>query len=452
MQNQQEIEALQAYVVELEERNRALQEAAERAPARSGRGRGRARTAVALVLVLVSVILAPVAVLGTWARLQLVDTDRFVQTFAPLAEQPEVQSFVTAQVVEGIEQNVDIDGMVGEVFDGISELDLPPRALAGLSLLEGPAAEGIRSLLGTGVERVVASPQFAQLWETALRETHSRAIAVIQGDPNTALQLSDDGTLSLELDTVIREVKEVLVQQGLGFAANIPEIERSIPLLTADSLILVRTLYQVAVAAGYWLPWGVLALLVAGVAVARNRTRAIAWAGAGLAVSFLLLAGGLGIGKQFFVGAVSPGVMPAATARVLFEQLTMLISSTLLALVALSLFVGVGGWLAGRSRAARAIRGAAESGFTAARSAADRRGIGTGGFGRAVERWRSAIIVATVGVGVLVLFLNRPISMGGVIGTLIVVLVVLLLVELVRRPGAAEPAAAGDEMEGAGAG
>ncbi|WP_449281945.1 hypothetical protein [Leucobacter sp.] len=453
MQNQHDIEALQAYVAELEARNRELQEAAERPAGRSSRSRGRGRTALALALVLVSVVLAPVAVLGTWARLQLVDTDRFVQTFAPLAEQPEVQAFVTDQVVDGIEQNLDIDGMVGEVFDGIAELELPPRALAALSLLEGPAAEGIRSLLGTGVERVVASPQFAQLWETALRETHSRAIAVIQGDPNRALQLSDDGTLSLELDTIIREVKQVLTQQGLGFASNIPEIERSIPILTADSLVLVRTLYQVAVAAGYWLPWGVLALLVAGIAVARNRTRAVAWAGAGLAASFLLLAAGLGIGKQFFVGAVSPSVMPAATARVLFEQLTALISSTLLALVVLSLFAGIGGWLAGASRPARAIRGAAESGFSAARTAADRRGIGTGGFGRAIERWRSAIVLATVGIGVLVLFLNRPISMGGVIGTLIVVLVVLLLVELVRRPApAAVPAARAAETEEADAG
>jgi hypothetical protein len=324
--------------------------------------------------------------------------------------------------------------MVGDVFEGIAELDLPPRSLAAISLLEGPAAEGIRSLLGTGVERVVASPQFAQLWELALRETHSRAIAVVQGDPNAALQLSDDGTLSLQLDTVIREVKQVLVQQGLGFASG-----------TADSLVLVRTLYQVAVTAGYWLPWGVLALLVAGIAVARNRTRSIAWAGIGLAASFLLLAAGLGIGKQFFVGTVSPSVMPAATAHVLFDQLTLLIFSTLVALVVLSLFIAIGGWLAGASRPARAVRGAAESGFSAVRTAADRRGIGTGAFGRTVERWRSAIIVATVGIGVLVLFLSRPITTGGVIGTLIAVLAVLLVTELARRP--ADEAAAAAEAE-----
>ncbi|MBO1902539.1 hypothetical protein J4H92_11335 [Leucobacter weissii] len=436
-----DVHALRARILELEQRSRELEDrnrelaAAARRP-ETGRAPagGRARTAVAVVLVVVSVLLAPVAALGTWARLQLVDTDRFVQTFAPLAEQPAVQSLVTDQVVQGIEENVDVDGLVSDLFAGIEELDLPPRAKAAVPLLQGPAAEGMRSLIRTGVEQLVSSPQFAQLWEGALRETHGRAVAVIQGDPNAALQLSEDGTLSLQLSSVIREVKDVLAGRGLGFAESIPEIDRAIPILTADSLVLVRTVYQIAVAAGYWLPWIVLALLGVGVALARDRPRALAWAGAGLTVSFLLLAAGLGIGKQFFAGAVSPSIMPAATAHLVFDQLTLLMSSTILAMVVLSIFLALGGWMAGGSRPARAIRGAAETGFSAARGAADRRGLSTDSFGRAVERWRSAIVLATIGVGVVVLFLNRPPTAAGVVTTLLVVLLVLLAVELLRRP------------------
>ena len=68
------------------------------------------------------------------------------------------------------------------------------------------------------------------------------------------------------------------------------------------------------------------------------------------------------------------------------------------------------------------------------REASDRRGLGTGGFGRLVERWHSVLVAATIGVGVLVLFLQRPPTLGGVASTLLVVLAVLLVVELVRRP------------------
>src|SRR5690606_5915332 len=118
----------------------------------------------------------------------------------------------------------DIDGMVGDLFAGIGGMNLPPRAEAVLPLLEGTAANGVRSLIDSGVAQLVESPQFAGAWELALRETHSRAIAVIQGSPGSALQLSDDGVLSLDLGAIITQVKDGLVGQGIGFAEMIPVV------------------------------------------------------------------------------------------------------------------------------------------------------------------------------------------------------------------------------------
>ncbi|MFV0434155.1 MAG: hypothetical protein ACK5LO_09265 [Leucobacter sp.] len=458
MEDQQELGALRARIDALETRNRELEGAvAEAEAAVSGAGsgsgstakprkHGRTRNAVAAVLIILSMLLAPVAVICTWARVHLVDTDRFVATFAPLAHEPAVQAFVTDQVVENIEANVDIDGVVSDVFDGLEGLDMPERATAALTLLEGPAAEGMRSLIRTGTEQIVGSEQFASVWEATLRESHGLAIAVIQGDPDTALQLSEDGALTLELSLVIQQVKQTLVDQGVGFAASIPVIDVTIPILTSDSLTQVRTVYLVSVAAGYWLPWVVLGLLVAGIAVAPAHKRALAWGGLGLLLSFLSLGAGVGVGKLFFLSAVSPSIMPKATATALFEQLTQSISSTTTALAVLCAFLAIGAWVSGSSRAARAIRGATGSGFGAVRAAALRHGLDTRGFGRAVERWRSALMVATVAIGVLVLFLDRPVTLGKVFGTLIVVLLVLLVIELVRRPEPPDQAVARLEM------
>lgn len=435
MGDQADTDALRARLAELEAENRQLKKTQAKFDEAGGqKAKGRLRASAAVILVLIVALLAPVAVIGTWARAQLVDTDRFVQTFAPLAQKPEVQSFVAKEVTNGIEQSVDIDAMVSDLFDGIAQLDLPPAAAQTLPLLEGTAANGVRSLIGSGVETVVESPQFASVWETTLRETHRRAVAVIQGDPNSMLQLSDDGTLSLSLGIVIAEVKTALTNQGIGFADAIPVIDRSVPILASNSLVLVRTLYQVAITVGFWLPWVALGALVAGVLFARRRTRALSWAGASVAVSLLLLSAGIGIGKLVFLGAVSPSIMPAATAEVLFVQLTELIASTLLALITLFVLIAVGAWLAGASRLAVATRGALESGFAAIRRAADRRGLGSGSAGRFVERWHSAILVLTVAVGVAVLFLIRPITFGAVVATLVCVLLVLCVAEVLRRP------------------
>ncbi|MBN9612803.1 MAG: hypothetical protein J0H64_04985, partial [Actinobacteria bacterium] len=187
-----ELAEMQARIEALEDQNRTLRDEVRG----STKGRGRARAALAAVLVLLSILIAPIAVLGSGTRYELVYADRFGQTFAPLAEKPEVQRFVTDQVVVAIDENMDIDGLVNELFSGLESLNLPPKAGAAIGMLQGPAAQGVRSMIQTAVQRIVESPQFARLWEGLLRQTHEQAVAVIQGDPNAALQLAGDGTLS----------------------------------------------------------------------------------------------------------------------------------------------------------------------------------------------------------------------------------------------------------------
>lgn len=421
-----ELEQLRERVAELE---------AERATQRRASTPGaRARTVFAVVLIVLGVVLAPVAVLGTWAHAQLVDTDRFVQTFAPLAEAPEMQELVVDQVTAAIDESIDIDTLVGDLMDGLAELALPPRAAAAAQLLQGPAAEGVRSIVRGAVETVVTSPQFAAVWEVTLRETHARTVALLQGQEGGALALSADGALSLELGPVIGQVKEFLVAEGFAFAAQIPQIERSIPIVVSDSLALVRTVYQLATAVGYWLPWLVAGLLVAGVALAHARLRALMWAAIGYGVAMLLLASGLGVGRQFFLASVSPSLMPRASADVLFGQVTELMSATVTALAVLAVIVALGAWLAGGSRRAGAARRGGDAALSAVRRAADGVGLDPGRVGRVIDRWRSALVLLTVAVGILVIFQSRPVSLSMVLGTLAWVLLVLLLIELLRRP------------------
>ena len=124
------------------------------------------------MLVVVALLLAPVAVITAWARIQLVDTDQFVATFAPLAEEPAVQAYIGDQVTAAIEEQVDIPALTSDLFDGIKQLDLPPRAEHALGLLEAPATQGLQSLVSGIVDRIVESPAFADIWA---RRAHPRA-------------------------------------------------------------------------------------------------------------------------------------------------------------------------------------------------------------------------------------------------------------------------------------
>ena len=433
---------LEARIAQLEAENAALRAhdesmagadaAASDGPKRERRHWGR--TTVAVVLVVVGLLLAPVATISAWARLQLVDTDRFVATFAPLASDPEVQDFIGDQVTAAIEEQVDIPTLTSDLFDGLEQLDLPPRAQSALELLEGPATQGLQSLVSGVVDRVVESPAFADVWATALRASHRQFVAAVQGDPDAALAIGGDGSIAVQLGPVIEAVKDRLEAQGVGFASAIPVVERSIVIAQNDSFVLVQTVYTLAVAVGTWLPWITLAFLVGGVLVARRRSAALVWTAGGFALSMAILAAGVGIGRAFFLGSVSPSIMPADAAASLYDGLVELMLSTTLALLVLGVLVAVIAWFSGPWRPARRLRGFAESGFTRARSAAAAHGVTTGSFGVALDRWRGAAYALIAVVAFAVVLFNRPVSMGTVIWTVVVSLLAVLLVELLRRP------------------
>ena len=80
--------------------------------AQSIKTRGWGWTLLAIVLITVGALLAPVAVVSAWAHNQLTDTSYFVDTFAPLADDPAVQDFVAAETVAAIESKLQIDQLV----------------------------------------------------------------------------------------------------------------------------------------------------------------------------------------------------------------------------------------------------------------------------------------------------------------------------------------------------
>jgi hypothetical protein len=449
-------EQLRARIAALEAENESLRATADlsgvgaatsAAAPRVKRHRGRTIAAVALVLV--GLLLAPVAVISAWARLQLVDTDRFVATFAPLAEDPDVQAFISDEVTTAIEEQVDIPALTKDVFDGIRSLNLPPRAEDALGLLEAPAAQGLATLVGTAVDRIVASDAFADIWTAALRASHTQFTAALQGDPDAALAIGDDGSLSIQLGPVIEQVKQRLEDQGIGFASAIPVIERSVVIAKVDSLVLVQTVYTLAVAVGTWLPFVVLLLLAAGVLVAKRRSAALVWTAGGLALTMILTLAGFGTGKLFFVGTVSPSIMPAGAAESIYGGLTELMVSSVAALIVLAIAVALIAWLSGPWRPARSVRSLADDGFGAVRRSAESRGITTGRFGEGLHRYRVAVYAAIAVIAALVLLASRPLAVSTVVWTVVLALVAVLLVELLRRP-VAVVAVESDEASEAG--
>lgn len=419
---------------ELERENRKLRAQAQ--PRRVGRS---ILSAIALTL---AVLLAPLAVLGSWVRVELVDTERFVATLAPLATDPAVQGFLSDEVMSAVDAQVDFDGIVDAVATGLSSLGLPQEANAALTLLTVPAAQGMRSVVATAIDDTVASDAFAGTWQLALTQTHRATVALMQGNTHGLLTLDrDTGTLALEAGVIVDEVKAQLEARGMDFASMIPSTHASIPLTTSDALVGAQLGYTSAVAVGAWLPWVALGLLVGGVALARRRTRALARTSIGLVAAFLLLAGALSFGAAYFEATVSPGIMPLSTASALSTQLSASLRATLAALAFSAALIAVTALLLGPSRGAIALRSALSSGFARVRAAYAAHGVSTGAVGSVLDRFRSSIFLLLAAAGVLIIFLARPVNAPTVVWVTLGVLAGLVLVELLRRPASEVPAA-----------
>ncbi|GAA2989076.1 hypothetical protein GCM10010460_26920 [Microbacterium terrae] len=430
--------ALAARIRELEAENARLTagEASPTAPQRAKAAGSRWRAFLSALCIVIATILVPVSIVTAWARLELVDETRFVETFAPLADDPHVQALVADQVTTAIDESIDLEGVTDDLFDGLQGLDLPPRALDALELLRAPAAQGLQGLVDTTVTRLVESDAFADVWETTLRASHRALEAVAAGGTaNGAVVIGDGGELGIQLAPIIEEVKERLIDRGIGFASSIPVIEKTIVVAQSDALAIVGTVYNLAVAAGWWMPVIALVLFLAGILIARRRSTALLGTGVGITVGAGVLSIALAIaGSVLALSAPNLGVSSAALASI-YQQVTGDMRDTATVFIVLGLLLIVIGWLSGRWRGARATRDGVASVNSGLRGSVRGHGLDTGGFGAWMYAQRVLVRVVLAVLAVLWLILLRPLSLADVFLVVIVWLVVWWLTELVQvRP------------------
>ncbi|MHA7241101.1 hypothetical protein [Arthrobacter sp. TMS1-12-1] len=439
----QEVARLSAEVARLQSQLQA--DPAATPPPVRGRGTGRGRAVLAALLIVLGVLLAPLAVVAVWTKAEVTDTDRFVATVAPILDDPAVRAFLVDEITVAVEEDVDLETITSDLFDGLATLDLPPRVAEALQFLERPAVEGSRELIRSTTEDLLASDGFDQVWDQALRSSHAGLTAAIRGDTSGSVVISDTGEVGIQLGPVIAAVKGQLADRGFALADRIPAVDRTVVVARSDQLVRARTAYLVVDAVGFGLPWVSIALLAGGVLVARRRARALIRVGVGLAVAMAFLALGVAVGRIVTVTALSPLYLPSDAAGAIYDALVPLLSSTALAVGVAGLTTAVVAYLAGPFRGARAVRLGTVSLAGRARAAAEGTGVTTGRFGAFLYRSRRYLRITIAVIGAAVLLFVRPLTPGMILWTAVGALTAVLLLELLQRPPAAEAAPRGAE-------
>lgn len=329
--------------------------------------RGWGWTLLATALITLGALLSPVAVVSVWAHHGLSDTNRFVDTLGPLADEPAIQDLIATEATMAIESRLNIDQLANDLFSGLDELDLNPRARAALGLLEAPAVAGVKGVIHNAVTDFVESDAFSRIWRETLTITHTQFVNTATGQADAAIAVGENQEISLQLGPIVQAVKERLIADGFALAERIPAVSRSVVIAESTSAERYLALYRLMVALGIWLPWVTLLLLAAGVFVARRRVVALAWAAGAVLLTIVLVASGISVGKDIFALAVASAV-PHDAAIILYEELLGFVTTTVavvgwLAAIVLVVTLLVMAVLSGPWRWARTLRGSAASVF-----------------------------------------------------------------------------------------
>ncbi|WP_374967788.1 hypothetical protein [Terrabacter sp. BE26] len=232
---------------------------------------------------LLAIVLLPVALVGFWASVLLTRTDVFVQELQPVVAKPQVQQALADGIVNGV----------------LSAVQLPPAIE---KALEAP--------IRTEAAKLVASPQVASAWTSAVRAVHSQFIAVMQGRGST--ELDDQGRVAMRVTIPVPALTAILQQAGVPNAGAIAPVV-TIPLVKATDLQTAQRAYRIAASWGPWGPLVVAVLALLSIALARRWRTATTLVALGWGVMSVLLALVIMVAREPLMRRVDPAVARTVT-------------------------------------------------------------------------------------------------------------------------------------------
>lgn len=431
---------LRARISELESQlQQAERTAGARPQGRGARSHPAAWAVVSGILIILACLMAPLSVVAVWANTQVMDTDQYVRTVAPLAHDSGVQAAVAAEVTSAVLEAVDAEEFATELLDSVAERpNMPPRIAAALPSLAGPINGAVEDFVGAEVDRIVASDRFATLWSEGNRVAHDQVVRLLAGDRYGVVTAQDDA-VTLNLGPIVAEVKQGLVGQGFGLASTIPEVDRSFVLVQSSAVATTQDAYRWLSVAGPWVPVVALLLFALGVLAAGDRRRAVLRGALGVVAAMLLAGIGLAVFSATYVASTPAGVLDPVVAGNVFDTLVHFLRVGIRAVAVLALIVAAVAYLSGPSAAARGSRSILEDTIARLRGDAEAAGWRTGRAGVWFHTHRVLLrtMVLVIG-GFVVLFWPSP-TAWVIVGVAAVVALVIAALEFLAQPPASPP-------------
>jgi len=375
------------------------------------------RTPVVALMVVLFCLLLPLAATAFAVNRTITNTDTYMRSVGPIIKQPAVQAAIVKESQTAIEQQVDVQKVVGDA--------LPPKA----QFLAGPIASQVNGAIKNFLQKVVASSQFYNVWLTVNRNTQQATITLIK---------NNNGNASISVNQLYQYMSQEF--QGTPLAAlgnkTIPPKVGSITIIKSKWL---PTAHR-ALAALTWLQYIALlaAVLCAGIALYLSRkakkTGVILALGTAFVLALMLVSTKNSAPIVFH--SIHDQTYQAAAVAIWNTVLTPFVSY-LTVLITLCLLAAIVTWAGTDARAATWLRKQLHAGFGWLHQVIFRK-YAKNEFFSVANRYQSYAYWLIIAVSVaLFLFVFRPLTVSIVLTTTLVALILSAVVAVVATPSAA---------------
>ena len=378
------------------------------------------RGIVAILLLVIGGVLLPIGGVAVWVRNILLDTDRYVETIKPLANDPVIIDASADAVTNALFNAVDVESVVAGILPGQG------------TKLAGAIAAQVESFVHEKALEVLNSDEFDTIWIKANTFAHTQI---------KNLLLSDGKGVVVDLQGAIDKVVARLDQAGIPFFDNIPiaNLAAKFELFHSENLDQARHFTDVLQKVADWLPILAIACLIASVFVATNRRRGVKRVGLAIMIGSAVLLIALALGKSQVSNAIAPG-QRREVADSMVETVTRYLRNGIRTAFVIGLVIVAVAWIVGPGKNATRVRALL---------------VGRGGdtetsrLRQTVGRYRMAIIGAITFIAVAILMsFNRLRPRDILIAAIIVAVLVIIVVRVGARPAAVEPDGGGGSIDG----
>jgi len=313
------------------------------APVKKSRG----RTVTVVILLVLAGLFSFLAVPIVFIHGEVLNTDRYVASVAPLNYNPEVANALSTQLTNQLFQRYDVEKLVNESLPGP------------LSYIAKPFTNQLHGYVQKVVTKLIMTKQFHFVWVSANRVAHRQMVTVLTGNGSN-ISADKSGTVTLNLQNALTEIRQQLVADGASIFAKIPVglVPSRVVLVHSKSLGQIRFAVKLLKAATVLLIVLALACFAGAIALSRRRRRTLFQAGLTLSFTMAILAVVVALARTIAIDSIAGTSTSTGAVGVVYDTILSRLHFEIRALFVIGLIVAIVAWLMGSSRPSVATRAA----------------------------------------------------------------------------------------------